>query len=145
MRLLNDAISLFNIMSISQAYERSDTKLPPDFHKNCFDTVVPVPVCEDGELAGVDFAIYLADEGQIDARDELDRRRLVGIVLATGDLEAVDAVLVHGLTSADMSSTTRCDSPDQDRKAESVLLTCPGPIMVPFQWLIMISSESSRP
>ncbi len=107
--------------------------------------MVPVPVCEYGELAGVDFAIYLADEGEVDAGDELDTGRVVGIVLATGDLQAVDAVLVHGLRSAIVSSATRYDSPDRNRKTEDAVLTCPGPIMVPFQWLIMISSESSRP
>lgn len=107
--------------------------------------MVPVPVCEYGELAGVDFAIYLVDEGKIDARDELNGGWVVGVVLATGDLQAVYAVLVHGLTSGGVSSATGCDSPDRHMKTQDALLTCPGPIMVPFQWLIMISSESSRP
>lgn len=55
---------------------------------------------EYGQLGGIDLAINLADERQVDARDKLDARELLGVVIATGDLQAVDAVLVHSLSIA---------------------------------------------
>lgn len=55
---------------------------PTDLDEDGLDAVVPVPVGEDGQLGRVYFAIGLRDEGQIDARDELDRGRQVGVYLA---------------------------------------------------------------
>ena len=52
---------------------------------------------EHGQLRRIDLAIYLTNKREIDARDELDCRRRIWVVLAASDLEAVDAVLVHGL------------------------------------------------
>ena len=50
-----------------------------------------------GQLGRIDLAIELANEGQVDTGNELDSRGLLRVVIATGDLEAIDAVLVHGL------------------------------------------------
>lgn len=59
---------------------------PTDLDEDGFDAVVPIPVGEDGQLGGVDFAVDLGDEGQVDARDELDRGRCVGVCVAAVDL-----------------------------------------------------------
>ena len=40
----------------------------------------------------------IALKGEIDTRDELDCRRRIWVVLAASDLEAVDAVLMNGLS-----------------------------------------------
>ena len=52
---------------------------------------------EHGELRRIDLAIYLTDKWEIDARDELDCRWRIWVVLATSYLETVDAVLMYGL------------------------------------------------
>ena len=52
---------------------------------------------EHGQLRRVDPPVELVDEREVHARDELHGRRRVGVRLAAGDLEAVYAVLVHGL------------------------------------------------
>jgi hypothetical protein len=52
---------------------------PTNLDEHGLDAVVPVPVGEDGQLVGVYFAVGLRDEGQIDARDELDGGRQVGV------------------------------------------------------------------
>ena len=54
---------------------------------------------EDREFRRVDLAIDLVHERKIDSGDELDTGRVIWIRLAASDLEAVDAVLVHGLQS----------------------------------------------
>ena len=55
------------------------------------------PLGEDGQLARVDFAVGLRDKGEVDARDELDRERPVGVTLIAVYLERIDPVLVHRL------------------------------------------------
>ena len=52
---------------------------------------------EHGELGGVDSAIDLVDEWEVHAGDELYDGRVIWVVIATGDLETVNAVLVDGL------------------------------------------------
>jgi hypothetical protein len=52
---------------------------PTNLDEDGLDAVVPIPVGEDGQLVRVYFAIGLGDEGQIDARDELDGGRQVGV------------------------------------------------------------------
>ena len=63
--------------------ERDGDDAPTNLDEDGLDAVVPVPVGEDGQLGRVYFAIGLRDEGQIDARDELDRGRKVGVCVAT--------------------------------------------------------------
>jgi len=70
---------------------------PTDLDEDGLDAVVPVPVGEDGQLARVDFAVGLRDEGEVDARDELDRGRPVGVIVIAVYLERIDPVLVHRL------------------------------------------------
>ena len=53
---------------------------------------------EHRQLRRIDLAIYLTNKREIDARDELDCRRRIWVVLAASDLEAVDAVLMDGLS-----------------------------------------------
>ena len=53
---------------------------------------------EHWELRRIDLAIYLTDKWKIDARDELDCRWRIWVVLATSYLETVDAVLMDGLS-----------------------------------------------
>ena len=96
---------------------------------------------EHGELAALDRAVGLVDERQVHARHELDGWWLVRVRLSTVDLEAVDAVLVDGLQQE--RSQPSFHRLEHTRLKQ--LLTCPGPMIVPFQWLIMISSPSSRP
>jgi len=55
---------------------------PTNLDEDGLDAVVSVPVGEDGQLVRVYFAVGLRDEGQIDARDELDRGRQVGVCIA---------------------------------------------------------------
>lgn len=49
------------------------------------------------QLGGVDPAIDLIDEWEVHARDELYDGRLIWVVIAAGDLETVNTVLVDGL------------------------------------------------
>lgn len=43
------------------------------------------------------FPVRLIDERQVHPRYELNFRSGIGIIRSTGDLEAVDAILMHGL------------------------------------------------
>ena len=70
---------------------------PTDLDEDRLDAVVPVPVGEDGQLARFDLAVRLRDEGEVDARDELDRGRTVGVIFIAVYLERIDPVLVHRL------------------------------------------------
>ena len=70
---------------------------PSDLNQDRLNAVVPVPVSEDGELRRVDLSVYLAHKRKVDTGHELHGRRLVRVVLATGNSKAVDAVLVDGL------------------------------------------------
>ena len=115
--------------------------IPSYLHKDGLNTMVPAPMGKDRKLGGINFAVDLTDKREIDARDELDCRRRIWVVLAASDLEAVDAVLVDGLQQErGQHSFHRLEHTRLKQ-----VLTCPGPMIVPFQWLIMISSPSSRP
>ena len=48
-------------------------------------------------MVGVDHAVVGVDARKVDLADELDRRRLIGVVGTAVHLYAVDAVLVDGL------------------------------------------------
>ena len=98
MRLLNDAISLHRKLLNTQGTEHITKDIPPDFNEHGLKTVVPAPVSQDREFRGVDFAIHLANKGKVHARDELNCRRGIGVLLSTSDLQAIDAVLMDGLT-----------------------------------------------
>ena len=49
------------------------------------------------QLVRVHLAVLLVDERQVYARNELDIRSHIGVVIATGDLQTVDSVLVNSL------------------------------------------------
>ena len=76
--------------------EKSENE-PTDLDEDGFDAAVPIPLGEDGQLARVDFAVGLRNKGKVDARDELDRERPVGVTLIAVYLERIDPVLVHRL------------------------------------------------
>ena len=67
-------------------------------YEHRLDALVPVPVSQNRQIVGVHGAVRLVDERQIDSGKKADRRRPVRIILATGDLDAVNAVLVYSLT-----------------------------------------------
>ncbi len=70
---------------------------PPNLDKDGLNAAVPIPMHEYRQLGGVDLAFHLTDEGKVYARDELYDGRLIWVVIATGDLETVNTVLVDGL------------------------------------------------
>jgi hypothetical protein len=72
---------------------------PADLDEDSLDATVTAPVAEHCQLGRVDFTVGLRDEGEVDARDELDRRWSIWVTLAADNLERVDAVLVYGLDS----------------------------------------------
>ena len=59
-----------------------------------------LPVGEHAELIG-DLAGVLVDGGQVDLCVELDLGRLLGVVLAAGDVQGIDAVVEVGVGRAD--------------------------------------------
>ena len=75
--------------------------VPADLHKDRLDAAIATPVREHREFGRVDPAVHLVDKRQVDLRDKLHRRGLFGVVLATSDLQAVDAVLVHGMRNGE--------------------------------------------
>jgi len=85
------AIKIKNKRKIREEIEEGmiwgDCYEPTDLDEDGLDAVVPGPVGEDGELGRVDFTVGLRNEGQVDARDELDRGRPVGVVLVAAYLE----------------------------------------------------------
>lgn len=70
---------------------------PSKFDQNCLHRVLPFPVCEAGELLGVDLAVLGINAGKVDLGSEVQNRRLVRIAGATLDLDLIDSVLVHAL------------------------------------------------
>lgn len=70
---------------------------PPDFDENVLDGEISRPRSKDWQPRGVYFTISLVDERKINARDELNFGRFFRVSFATGDPEAVDAVLMHSL------------------------------------------------
>lgn len=70
---------------------------PADLDEDSLDAAAAGPVAEYGQLGRVDFAVGLRDEGEVDARYELDRRWSIWVILATDNTERVDPVLVYGL------------------------------------------------
>lgn len=71
--------------------------LPSDFHQNSFHAIVAIPVSQNREFAWVDLSVHLGDEWEIHPRQELDDWWFVGILLATVDLETVNAILVYSM------------------------------------------------
>jgi hypothetical protein len=71
-----------------------------DLHQNRLEAVIPLPVCENRQLRAIDLAVGWAYEGKVDTCEELERGRLLRILLPAGDLETVDSILVHGLCHA---------------------------------------------
>jgi hypothetical protein len=70
---------------------------PADFDKDSLDALVAIPIGENRQLGRVDFTVDLRDEREVDARDELDHRWLIRVVIAAVYLERVDTILVHRL------------------------------------------------
>lgn len=103
------------------------------------DAAIPSPVSENGKFGGIDLAICLVDKGKIHSRYELDVWVCVWVRIPAGDLEAVYSVLVNSL---EIKAKVDYFADPSDFYGPH---TCPGPIIVPFQLLIMISSPSSRP
>lgn len=52
---------------------------------------------QDWEFLWVDLSVYLGNEREVHARQKIDSWWFLGITFATIDLEAVNAILVHGL------------------------------------------------
>jgi hypothetical protein len=71
--------------------------MPSYFHQHRLKTIVPTPIREHRKLRRVHFAIELAHKWQINARQELDGRRHIRIMLPTLNLKVVNAILVHSL------------------------------------------------
>ena len=70
---------------------------PANLYEHCLKTTVPIPMREDRQLRRIDLSVDLTDKRQVHPRDKLHKGRVVGIALPADYLEAVDAVLVHGL------------------------------------------------
>ena len=89
----------YPIFCVKTGMERSGAwrHAPANLDEDGLDAAGAGPVGEDGELRGIDLAVRLVDEGEVDARDELDEGGLLGVGRAADDPEAVDAVLVHRL------------------------------------------------
>jgi len=69
-------------------------------NKDGLHCVVSAPVREAGKLARVDHAVSWVNAGQVHFVDELDGRRLVGILVATMHLEGIDPILVNAVWRA---------------------------------------------
>lgn len=59
--------------------------------------MLSIPTSEDSQAVGLDLAILLVNEGNIDTRDELDNRRPIRIICSTFYLETVDPILMDSL------------------------------------------------
>lgn len=81
-----------------QQVHGGDEGLPPQLDEDRLHGVVALPLGQARQLLGVDGAVARVDAGQVDLADELDDRGLVGVLGAAVHLDAVDAVLVDGLT-----------------------------------------------
>jgi len=65
--------------------------------KHVLYTQIPIPIRQHRKLEVIHFSVDLINERQVHSRYELNFRSSIGITRATGDLEAVDAILVYGL------------------------------------------------
>lgn len=70
---------------------------PSDLHQHSFETVVSIPVGQNGQFRWIDFTIELVYKRQIHARDKLKSRWWIRIIVAASDFERVNTVLVHRL------------------------------------------------
>lgn len=71
--------------------------------------VFALPVGEAGQLRGVDDAVARINAGEVHHADELNRRGLVGVLIAAVHLDGIDSVFVHALVSG--VSTVPCLQP----------------------------------
>jgi len=78
--------------------------LSPNLYQNSLEAIVPAPVSKDRDFAGINLAINLVHEWQIDSRYELYLGWLIRIRLATNDLQTVDTILMYGMTWTDDSA-----------------------------------------
>ena len=85
------------MLMASQGDEVLSHCVPSNFHEHGFETVAPSPACKDRKLRVVYFAIKLAYKRQINARNELNGRRRVRVVLSTFNLQIVNPILMHSL------------------------------------------------
>jgi len=82
--------------------------LPPDLDEQGLERACASPVVENGQFGGIDFAIGGIDKWKIDTGDESNERWPVGVLWATGNGEAVDAVLVGSVSWPDDCSVPVC-------------------------------------
>lgn len=85
-------------------------------------------------------AISVVDARKVNLGDEVDDGWLVRVRVSAVDLKAVDTILVGALPS----SSTLAHIP-REAKKRGYSLTCGGPRIVAFQFVIITSSPSSRP
>lgn len=70
------------------------------------------------------------------SRDELDNRGIFGILVAAGNPQRVNPIFMHALAMVGLACVGH---------SLFVALTCPGPMIVPFQFDMRMSSLLSRP
>ena len=75
-----------------------------NFDQDALDAEVSRPPGQNREFGWVNLAIHLAHEWQVYSRQELDIWRRIGVVVAAGNLETVDAVLVIKERPSDLST-----------------------------------------
>lgn len=77
-------------------------------YQDILNAVIPGPAVENGDLGWIHHTIDLIDKRHVDARQELDGRGDFRVAGATGDLEAVDSILMHGLQHNQSTLGGRC-------------------------------------
>lgn len=84
-------------MGKGEEEKKEHVNSPSQLNQDHLHGVFALPLGQAGQLPGIDDAVLGVDAGEVDLADELDGRRLVGVLFAAVHFEAVDAVLVGRL------------------------------------------------
>jgi hypothetical protein len=75
-------------------------QVPSHLNQDRFYAILVIPVCQDGDSGRVHLAIRLVDEGNINLGNKSNDWWFIRIIFSTFYLQAVNSILVDGLTSS---------------------------------------------
>lgn len=80
-----------------QIVHEARDRIPSKLNQNRLHRIITAPVGKARKLRWVDHAISWVDTREVDFVNELDGRRLVGILITAVHFQGVDSVLVNAL------------------------------------------------
>lgn len=85
------------LRGLGQFLTLATTHVSSQLDEDGLHCVLALPVGQAGQLRRVDDAVARIDAGEVHHADELDRGRLIGVLVTAVHLDRVDSVLVHTL------------------------------------------------